>query len=313
MTQQTDLTGQRFGKLVVVRRHGSIEKETLWECLCDCGKTHLAKGTYLKKNSVKSCGCLFPNKGIPYPGWRSGRLEAISGGYDSKRKDTYWLCKCDCGAEKEIRRDALINGHAKSCGCLRRSRRKYLEVKDPTILKLYAEGKTLKEVAELTKLSIPYIQLILRRHKIKKDRIREIPPENIELVKQLWAKNLPVDEIVDKTGISSTYLKILTNKGILPSRFKAKSQRQQRAKKFKLPTEAYEELLLKQGGHCAICKNVPTEDRRLAIDHCHKSGIVRGLLCSRCNIGLGYFLDDPIRLKSAIEYLEKSPTPPEGS
>ena len=49
---------------------------------------------------------------------------------------------------------------------------------------------------------------------------------------------------------------------------------------------------------------VCTTGKRLAVDHCHKTGKIRGLLCTKCNIGLGYFNDDVILLKNSIRYLE---------
>ena len=66
----------------------------------------------------------------------------------------------------------------------------------------------------------------------------------------------------------------------------------------------YQEMLLSQNGVCAVCGS-PGKGRRLAVDHCHKTGIIRGLLCSSCNLGIGYFGDDPDRLRQAIKYLEK--------
>ena len=60
-----------------------------------------------------------------------------------------------------------------------------------------------------------------------------------------------------------------------------------------------------QDGKCAICSN-PQENRRLAVDHCHKTGKVRGLLCQGCNTGIGGLKDDTERIKKAIDYLKKS-------
>lgn len=77
---------------------------------------------------------------------------------------------------------------------------------------------------------------------------------------------------------------------------------------FGISLEQYETLLAKQTGVCAICK-MPERSKRfkyLAVDHCHVTGRVRGLLCSRCNRALGYFGDDAQRLKSAAVYLENS-------
>lgn len=55
---------------------------------------------------------------------------------------------------------------------------------------------------------------------------------------------------------------------------------------------------------CAICSK-PSRTR-LHIDHNHKTGKYRGLLCSPCNIGLGHFKDSPSLLRKAIEYLKRS-------
>lgn len=67
-----------------------------------------------------------------------------------------------------------------------------------------------------------------------------------------------------------------------------------------------------QGGVCAICQQPESEldyrtkkQRRLAVDHCHDSKRVRGLLCAQCNKGLGCFSDSPERLHAAIAYLLK--------
>lgn len=75
--------------------------------------------------------------------------------------------------------------------------------------------------------------------------------------------------------------------------------------KYGLTTQEFEEMLLAQGGLCAICGEADKGGRALAVDHCHESGKVRALLCHRCNPGLGFFRDDIDRLKKAIAYLEK--------
>lgn len=64
----------------------------------------------------------------------------------------------------------------------------------------------------------------------------------------------------------------------------------------------YDSLLKSQGGRCAICGGL-NDSRRLAIDHCHNTGKIRGLLCRACNTGLGSFRDDPHLMLSAIAYL----------
>lgn len=75
--------------------------------------------------------------------------------------------------------------------------------------------------------------------------------------------------------------------------------------------EQYQDLLIKQNGCCAICKkkesriNPKSKDvQQLSVDHCHKTGKIRGLLCSRCNLLLGRIDDDILLLEAFIDYLQ---------
>lgn len=69
--------------------------------------------------------------------------------------------------------------------------------------------------------------------------------------------------------------------------------------------EDYDALLYRQNLGCAICGRRP-EKRALAVDHCHETGRVRGLLCHKCNPGIGIFCDDPALLLKAADYLLKA-------
>jgi hypothetical protein len=71
--------------------------------------------------------------------------------------------------------------------------------------------------------------------------------------------------------------------------------------RYGINKEDYEFMLSKQNGVCVICKR---DKQRLLVDHCHKNGHVRGLLCTACNMGLGLFKDDKDLLLTAIEYLK---------
>lgn len=68
---------------------------------------------------------------------------------------------------------------------------------------------------------------------------------------------------------------------------------------------AYAELYKIQNGLCAICSQPEPYGRQLALDHCHDTGAIRGLLCTGCNMALGIFRDDVDVLQKAIEYLGK--------
>lgn len=64
-----------------------------------------------------------------------------------------------------------------------------------------------------------------------------------------------------------------------------------------------------QDGRCAICRRTEAESGRLHVDHCHRAGTVRALLCSGCNKGIGQFLEDPVALRAAADYVERHSTP----
>ena len=72
---------------------------------------------------------------------------------------------------------------------------------------------------------------------------------------------------------------------------------------YDITDDAYDAILQAQGGVCAICEEAPT-GKLLALDHCHTSGRVRGLLCSRCNLALGHFGDSLSLLVRAAAYIE---------
>jgi hypothetical protein len=76
------------------------------------------------------------------------------------------------------------------------------------------------------------------------------------------------------------------------------------AKKYNITLEDYKFMSDIQEGVCAICKKKCLTGNKLAVDHCHKTGRVRGLLCTVCNTSLGGFKDNVSLLESAILYLK---------
>lgn len=117
-----DLTGRRFGRLVVEgplpqRRSG----QRVWQCRCDCGRLHQATTGGLGSGGVKSCGCLPTRVPDDLTGQRFGRLTVLeltqtrcsNGG-------AIWACRCDCGEVSQVPAGNLRQGRTVSCGCLRR-------------------------------------------------------------------------------------------------------------------------------------------------------------------------------------------------
>lgn len=77
-------------------------------------------------------------------------------------------------------------------------------------------------------------------------------------------------------------------------------------KKYGLTPEDVEVIIQQQGGGCRICGYSDRSDYLMfpQIDHCHKTGKIRGVLCAHCNTAIGKFRDDPQLLRKAAEYLE---------
>jgi hypothetical protein len=109
-----DLTGKRFGNLTVLGIHPR-DRCVVWDCQCDCGTHPIVKSQYLLRGSVKSCGCKHYEVKDRI-GQRYGRLTVIEFA-GTKKKQSYWLCRCDCGTEKVIGSSPLESGHTVSCGC----------------------------------------------------------------------------------------------------------------------------------------------------------------------------------------------------
>ena len=74
-------------------------------------------------------------------------------------------------------------------------------------------------------------------------------------------------------------------------------------RKYGITLEVFNSLVEGQGGKCKICSNVLLAGKHTHVDHCHKTGAVRGILCQRCNVQLGWFEKNASRV---IKYLEQS-------
>lgn len=73
--------------------------------------------------------------------------------------------------------------------------------------------------------------------------------------------------------------------------------------RYKITQYDLNQMLTAQHNACALCSKRFDVKMKAVIDHCHKSGKVRGILCHRCNMMLGCFADDPNIVQKAIEYI----------
>lgn len=151
--------------------------------------------------------------------------------------------------------------------------------------------------------------------------------ECIKLNRKLRAKNYSsthneVHKIYmnqpERKAIRAEYDKSVRRKLMIEAnrqnRIKSGQQKNTYLKKYyKISLEIYNKMLMEQNNVCAICFNPETSVNNaknkiidLAVDHCHKTGKVRGLLCAKCNSSLGKMQDSVVILQSAINYLIKN-------
>lgn len=91
-----------------------------------------------------------------------------------------------------------------------------------------------------------------------------------------------------------------------PSKFYNRKRKHELMKQYGITPMEYDDMLERQEYLCAICStDTPGHKGMFMVDHCHGTGVVRGLLCNTCNSGLGMFKDNVELLAKAIEYLNK--------
>ena len=89
-----------------------------------------------------------------------------------------------------------------------------------------------------------------------------------------------------------------------PAECAASARNSMLKREYGLNSAGYQQMLDRQGGGCRVCGQVD-HDRHLAVDHDHRTGAIRGLLCKRCNLVLGKVDDDTTLLKALSDYLNE--------
>ena len=170
------------------------------------------------------------------------------------------------------------------------------------IIRMYQKGGPVTEVLQKFDIQARLLYSILRRHGLspsRRKRLSQAPPGTFICTE--CGKIKPLSERCDEFNIC----------------FQCRKKRVMRAamkKWYHISEDEYNAMLAKQDGKCAICGkgfDLSSKNERtpVCIDHCHKTGEFRGLLCRYCNQGLGHFKDDPQLLAAAIAYLlDKEPS-----
>lgn len=118
-----DLTGSRIGKLLLLQRKRENNK-TYYYCKCDCGNEKWIRADKIGEDKINNCGCERVYHYTDLSNKKFGKLQPIKVVDNSKNNGYIWLCKCDCGNEKEIVMSSLISGASTSCGCIKKNKAK---------------------------------------------------------------------------------------------------------------------------------------------------------------------------------------------
>lgn len=185
-----DLTGQKFGRLIVISKDDNIKlDEVVWKCKCDCGNIVSIRGHSLRSGNTKSCGCLFDeyiktiksdknkiNNKKAYItneeliGRTFSSLTVIAVSQKRDKNGSYFLkCSCKCGKILDVRKRSLLTGHTKSCGsskCIERKNFYYKDLKNNRYGKLVAE-KYLRNSKWLCKCDCGNEKIVLSSNLVK--------------------------------------------------------------------------------------------------------------------------------------------------
>ena len=157
MPKKIDLTGHRFGRLVVLEKTNRQNSQgaQYWKCQCDCGNIVEVITASLNNGHTTSCGCYAKSAEakikrrkniIDLTGQQFGRLTVLYMAPHELNQRVKWHCKCECGNEIDVLGSQLREGKTKSCGCLRYQQSPLLDIQGQRFGKLIAIEPTQQRI-----------------------------------------------------------------------------------------------------------------------------------------------------------------------
>jgi hypothetical protein len=205
-------------------------------------------------------------------GKKFGTVTILAQGSNDSTGHSTWVGKCDCGRTRTFSRSNIVNMNSCGRGC-------------PYHTSRVAPLKVCKRGHEFT-IENTYVDSRGSRtcRKCRSEaayRSKQQNPERQERQREACRRWLKKKKQTNPNYHRDTYLQST----------------------YGISQEQYDLMLEQQDGKCAICHYPPEDGSVLHIDHCHKSGKLRKLLCSYCNQALGLFRDDAERIAAAAEYI----------
>lgn len=164
--------------------------------------------------------------------------------------------------------------------------------------------------ADVNGSSVPTLGCEMCAARIRRQRYCARHPEADRKSKMLWAQR-NAEQVKEAKTMWRLANKDQWNKtGKAWKKANPGAMKKYRLRKYGLTLEQYEALVKKQDGRCAICDTAtPAKHGSWCIDHDHETNKMRGLLCLKCNAGLGSFDDSPANLLAAERYLQLHRSP----
>ena len=122
MSKVIDITGQRFGNIIITKRMQSDKNgQAQFEYLCDCGNIKIGRGKDIRNGKIISCGCKkkerFINNKVDITGNKYSELTALKYDHTEPSGREIWLFKCSCGKEVLKGKSDVLSGKTTNCGC----------------------------------------------------------------------------------------------------------------------------------------------------------------------------------------------------
>lgn len=278
-----DLAGKKFGELTVLSFAGQdVRRKARWLVKCSCGAERIVDSSNLLTGHTKTCGHINDLTGLTF-----GKLLVLHRAENDAKNHCRWMVRCSgCGTEKVVGARHLLRDSTKSCG-------RCWQMQDLVGQKF----GMLVVVKMLTGLA--RVKCLVR---CDCGNERRVVAHSLKSGKCLSCGCLKSKKTAERNKSRTNKLCSLCGMELVTGESRnGRCNLCRRINIYGLTKPEYERMFNTQGGKCKI-----DECDRAAevIDHCHKTGKVRGLLCSTHNKGLGHFNDDPEELRRAAAYLE---------
>ena len=173
-------------------------------------------------------------------------------------------------------------------------KKRFSQETENQIIQMYQQGSPLNDIIQKYDIRPRLLYAILKGHNLYPSRRKNCQPEQTFICIEC-GENKDLSERSKEFNICLPCKRKRTMISIMKN-------------VYGISEAEYENQLAKQEGKCAICRKefkFSNKDKNtIHIDHCHKTGQTRGLLCGECNKGLGFFHDSPELLLAAINYLK---------